>query len=122
MKGIVLSLLGALPCMAFGGTVVLVNDSPYNLTAVVLAADGTVVGNQEMPPQANKTWSGGWSGGSSSQTPYRVHWYCSDGGNEFSVCTNVSPGAMAVAQTCPGNKTCPLPKDKQPSADSQPEQ
>src|SRR3972149_2099669 len=94
----------------FAGTVNLYNDTTWPLTAEVLAADGSLLGKEQVDPRKTVTWSGGWSGGEVSQTPYTVRWLCLEGGQEFSTCYSVSPGSTVSATLCEGGKQCPVKK------------
>ena len=99
-------------------SVLLINDSPYELTAIVSAADGRNLGKVTLHPGEQNSWSTSYDrtdledvfDASSSTTPFSVVWECPYQGY-YSVCTNVSPGATVVASTCDGAKTCqPKPK------------
>ena len=94
----------------FAGTVNLMNDASVPLTARIIGADGSMLGEVDVPPRSRKTWSGGWAGGKESLTPYTVRWMCTVAGTEYSVCESVSSGATISPQICPGPKTCPEPK------------
>ncbi len=98
--------------VSFAGSVRLYNDSPFPLVAVVLAADGSVLGKTDVKPRSTIIWEGGWSGGPISQTPYTVRWLCSNGGKEYSTCTFVGQGAMAVAGECEGERICPQKREQ----------
>lgn len=102
---------------AFAGTVRLVNDSHYKLKAVIRAADGTELGNIDVPPQQTMSWNNYWGGVGNiqyndvSQTPYTVLWYCM-AGDPYSVCTGVSSGSTITASSCDGTKSCKEPPPK----------
>ncbi|HAZ15700.1 MAG: hypothetical protein A2Y28_03825 [Chlamydiae bacterium GWC2_50_10] len=95
---------------AFAGSVRLVNDTPFLLTADILSADDTLLGKKEVKPQETLIWEGSWSGSTHSETPYTVAWFCKEGGKEFSVSYSVGEGAAAMASLGEGPKLCPLPK------------
>lgn len=106
---IILFLLVA--SVAWAGTVRLVNDAAYPLSAVIRAADGTKLGELVVPAQQTMSWNSYWGGVGNiqyndvSQTPYTVLWYCSDG-TPFSVCQGVSTGSTVTALSCDGTKAC----------------
>ena len=90
----------------FAATVNLMNDASVVLTARVISADGTFLGEVDVAPQERKTWSGG----KESQAPYTVRWICPEAGTVYSVCEKVVSGASISPQVCSGPKTCPKPK------------
>ena len=109
------------------GSVRLVNDSPFKLTATVLAADGRNMGSVTLSPRDVKDWSDGFgtSGYSTEQgspisvTPYTIFWSCEDG-TEFSVCNNTGDAATVAAEACDGNRMCKPPQpSKRPQWRSQ---
>ncbi len=107
----------------FGSSVILYNDTPYELIAIVEGADGSFLGQQTILPGTQVTWSKDLSAiplktpdkPSVSLTPFRVIWKCPHGGY-FSLCSNAPAGGMVQATLCPGNHYCnPKPKkEKQP--------
>jgi hypothetical protein len=111
-----------LPILARAGTtdgsVMLLNDSPFILTAIVEASDGTFLGQFSIQPgqQSNFTTNVAptryqFPGTPAvSQTPYRVVWQCPSKGF-YSMCADVSPGAMCRANGCPGPRFC-SPKEE----------
>lgn len=109
MFRIVLFLL--ISTAAWAGTVRLVNDSAYQLTAVIRAADGTKLGELNVPAQQTMSWNSYWGGVGNiqyndvSQTPYTVLWFCPEGA-PFSVCQGVSTGSTVTALSCDGTKSC----------------
>lgn len=101
------------------GSVSLINDSPFILVVSIQSADGKTIAQKTLRP-GEQTSSitnldptelnlPGVSGG--SYTPYAVVWKCSNGGF-YSVCSNVSPGALIRATDCAGSYYC-KPKDKE---------
>jgi hypothetical protein len=94
-----------------------VNDSAYKLKAVIRAADGTELGNIDVPAQQTMSWNSYWGGVGNiqyndvSQTPYTVLWYCIAGA-PYSVCTGVSSGSTVTASSCDGTKSCKQPPPK----------
>ena len=102
----------------FADQISLMNDSPFVLTATILAADGTFLQqvtlqpgetrNQTTPSEVNTTSNEG-----ESMTPFTVIWKC-DYKGFYSMCTNVGPGYLVTANACNGSKYCePKPKKKE---------
>ncbi len=127
MRGI-LFLFILLPALLKAGTndgsVLLLNDSPFILTATVQASDGTFLGQFSIQPgqQRNFTTNLNPTGYArpgtpkTSLTPYTVIWQCPSEGH-YSMCTSVSPGALCKANDCPGNHFCsPKKEADQPPA------
>jgi hypothetical protein len=101
------------------GSVLLMNDSSFILTASVQASDGTFLGQFSIQPGQQKNFTTnlnptGYSHPGTpnvSLTPYTVIWQCPSEGY-YSMCTSVSPGALCKANDCPGNHFC-SPKQEQ---------
>lgn len=101
----------------------LLNDSPFTLTAVVQAADGTFLGQTEYTPGQQSTFvttlkptnlnAPGYY--DIALTPYIVVWKCPNGGF-YSVCTQVAAGSLVTANSCPsGPYYCqPKPEKQKP--------
>ncbi|MBN1914915.1 MAG: hypothetical protein JW769_03395 [Parachlamydiales bacterium] len=115
----ILFLLIAFPLFA-DYSVVLFNDSPFELTAQVQAANGTIIGKTTLKPGEQNIWRSDLSRTylntpntpKVSLTPFSVIWYCPYGGF-YSMCSNVPPGATVTANTCPGSRYCqPKPKEQ----------
>jgi hypothetical protein len=108
-------------CCLKAESVFLLNDSPYALTAIVQGADGSLLG--EVTIQAgeqntltvgdNRTQLNTPSTPRASITPFYVIWKCPYGGY-YSICSSITPGAMARASGGDGDRTCqPKPKKKE---------
>ncbi len=122
MRSLFAALLAIGVHCSLSASVYLLNDSPFPLKAVVIAANGTNVGEQEVQPGVT-TYMEDELGGSnptnremesfenysSSMTPYTVFWYCKDG-TLYSSCQDVSAGATVTANSCNGSKYCKPPK------------
>jgi hypothetical protein len=101
------------------GSILLMNDSPFILTAVVQASDGTFLAQFSIQPgqQRNFTTNVGPTRYQNpgqpdiSMTPYKVVWQCPSEGY-YSMCSEVSPGALCRANGCPGNHFCSPKQDK----------
>jgi hypothetical protein len=114
---LVLSLV-FFPYFIYAGTVRLINNSPYDLRAVIRGGDGSFLGEIVVKSQKESVWTDtygqyGMYGGSNSnmnenyrsKTPYTVLWYCLDGA-DYAVCDTVSTGAVVTAQGCAGARMC----------------
>lgn len=118
----------ALPYFLFAGTVRLVNNSPYDLRAVIRGSDGSFLGEMVVKSQRESVWTdtygqyGTFGGSNATQnnnnrsiTPYTVLWYCLDGA-DYAVCDTVSTGALVMSQGCMGARMCkPQKKEQYPS-------
>jgi hypothetical protein len=106
------------PFFLNANSVMLYNNSAYDLRAVIRGSDGSFLGEVIVPSQKEITWTDsygqyGMYGGSSSnpnknyqsRTPYTVLWYCQDG-TDYGVCDNVATGGLVIAQNCPGTRQC----------------
>jgi hypothetical protein len=105
------------------GSILLYNDSPFILTATIQASDGTYLGQFSIQPnqQQNFTQNLNPTGYDHpgkpdiSLTPYTVIWQCPSEGF-YSMCTNVSPGALVKANECPGYRFCSPKQDQKKEA------
>lgn len=100
------------------GSLFLYNDSPFILTAIVQASDGTYLGQFTVQPGQQKNFTQNLFAApyahpgtpQISLTPYTVIWQCPSKGF-YSMCTAVSPGALVTASDCPGPHFC-SPKEE----------
>lgn len=105
--------------MLSAGSVRLMNDSLYPLRAVIKGHDGTTLGEVSIQPQHAMGWNdayghvGYFGKGNAydeqinrSQTPYTIIWYCSEGGDPYSVCDNIPTGGTVTAESGVGNRIC----------------
>ncbi len=111
-----------LPLCVYAGTddggIMLINDSPFILTATIQASDGTFLGQFSIQPKQQKNFTTNLSytqyqrpgTPDVSLTPYTVIWQCPSEGF-YSMCTSVSPGSLCQANQCPGPHFC-APKQK----------
>lgn len=106
------------------GSILLINDSPFILTAVVQGYDGTYLGQFNVQPGQQRNFTTNMNPTNIvhpgtpdiSLSPYTVIWQCPSEGF-FSMCNDVSPGAMCRATVCPGPHYCtPKKEDKQAPA------
>ena len=106
------------PLLLQAGTVRLINNSPYDLRAVIRGSDGSFLGELVVKAQKETVWTDSYGqygtyGGanartnqnSRSVTPYTVLWYCLDGAS-YGVCDTISTGAVVTAQGCIGSRMC----------------
>ena len=97
----------------FTDSILLINDSGYDLTAEIRAANGDVLGSFQIGSGERQNFMVTLSRSqlktpnvpSNSITPYSVVWKCSYKGI-YSVNTGVSPGAMVRANSGDGGKYC----------------
>lgn len=100
------------------GTILLMNDSPFILTATIQAADGTYLGQITLQPGQQRNFTQNLSttpykypgAPDISMSPYTIIWQCSS--DEFySVCNGIGAGALVRANDCMGTRGC-KPKKK----------
>lgn len=105
---------------ADSGSIMLINDSPFILTATIQGAEGTFLGQFSIQPGQQKNFTTNLSSTgytkpgtpNVSLTPYTVVWQCPSEGY-YSMCTQVSPGSLCKANECPGPHFCsPKPEIK----------
>lgn len=102
----------------FAGSIKLVNNSLYDLKAVISGNDNTSLGEVIVGKNSFVYWSDipdeeGYLGGPEninknhpySYTPYRVLWLCMNG-SEFALCEVVHTGSTVNAKDCPGVQIC----------------
>jgi hypothetical protein len=105
-----------------GGTVRIMNDSPFPLNAEVISADGQSKGKLFLNPQQQLTWQDPPSSGNNvwSQTPYTVIFTCKDG-KQFGVSSGIQQGGLVMALSSSGDRYC-QPDKKQDSQSKSPSQ
>lgn len=122
-------LLALVPYLAIAGTnsgtVMLYNNSPYILTATIVASDGSYLGQFSMQPSQQRNFTQNLTNTEYTKpgtpdisiTPYTVIWQCASD-DYYSLCTGVAPGAMVRANDCSGYRICKGKPDqkKQPPA------
>jgi len=123
MKKLILFLILFFPAFLKAGTndgsIFLHNNTTYILTAVIVASDGSYLGQFSVQPgqQRNFTTNMFWTQyvhpgtPDISLTPYTVTWQCPSQGI-YAVCHGVSPGAYIKASDCDGGRFC-APKQEQ---------
>lgn len=109
-------------CLIIAAYLQLYNDSSTYLYVRVFGSDGSLITETSLAPQSTNIYSDQYtynqSNPTSTQTPYTVHWYCQDSGVDYSICTDVSDGALVSAESCSGSRQCP--QKKTPKQDSLP--
>ncbi len=102
----------------FGGSLRIFNDSPYQLTANILAADGSHQGSLTLAPQQQAQWQD-FSGGNSiwSQTPYTVILTCKNG-KQFGTINGVQQGGTVSVMSANGPRFCEKNKNDQQQGQS----
>lgn len=131
MRNILLGLSTATLMSCYGfSSVFLFNDSPYELKAVIVAANGSTLGEKVVASQATGYFEDtlGQSNPTSTEpqmqpptstsqypiVPYTVYWYCK-GGSLYSTSTEVSAGALASPSAGQGPKYCKEKQGQNPS-------
>lgn len=104
--------------LLFGGSIRIFNDSPYQLTADILAADGSHQGSLTLAPQQQAQWQD-FSGGNStwSQTPYTVILTCKNG-KQFGTINGVQQGGTISVMSVNGPRFCEKDKNDQQQGQS----
>ncbi len=115
------------PFFLHAGSVRLINNSPYDLRAVIRGNNGTILAELIVKSQKESDWADSYGqyglyGGANANvnqayrsiTPYQVAWYCTSG-EPFGVCDTVSTGAVVMSQGCMGNRQC-KPSSSQPGS------
>ena len=105
-------------------SVVLWNDSPFDLIAEVHASDGSLIEVVPVPAGNRANWVQNFgrahltlpSHPSGSLTPFTVVWKCSYQGL-YSVCSDVAPGSIVKANDCPGSRSCTPKPEKEKCPD-----
>jgi hypothetical protein len=98
----------------------LINDSPFELTAIVQSATGDFIGQQFLQPGEQKQWYSEIKKtvikelytASGSTTPFTVTWQCAYEGT-YSVSQNIAPGSVVKASEGEGSKTCKKKPEKE---------
>ena len=108
-----LSLFLIIGWSAFAGSVRIINDTAYTLTAEIQSADGNKKGSITIQPHANATWQEAAEGASVwSQTPYTVTFICTKSGNQYGIIDGVQQAATIQASMASGPRICRTPKKK----------
>ena len=117
-----LSLLSFAIYVAFlsESTLLLVNDTPFELSARVESQSGIILGTYDMQPYEQKNvvidtseFSAGNIGNRGYLlTPYTVIWMCKSKG-QYGIETNVSPGASVKATLSNGKHYCEPPEEEE---------
>jgi hypothetical protein len=101
------------------GTITVMNDSPYILTASVYANSGEYLGQATLQPGEQKNFTTNLSSTNLNRpghpdvsiTPYRIIWTCAKG-EVYSMTMEGSVGSYIRATTCPGQHLCSPSKEE----------
>lgn len=104
------------------GSVLLLNDAPFILSATIQGSDGTFLGQITLQPGEQKNFTQNLSptgyehpgAPQISLTPYTVIWQCASD-DYYSMCNNVSPGSLVRANDCFGYRICRPKKEAKPA-------
>lgn len=117
-KFLALIFLSLMSCGAFGASLFLINDSVWQLTSLIEAADGTNLDQVTLEPGEQFRWSTELYNSKAKEnqvavfslTPFTVTWLCPQKGT-YSVCSNVGSGATVSAQSGVGTYRCTTEKE-----------
>jgi hypothetical protein len=94
-------------------TVRLINDSPFPLSALILAATGEVMGRSSLEPLGQFSWENSQVDTSkNSMSPFTVVFHCQTDGGVYGTVNNVTTGAMVQASLSSGSRYCSPKKQK----------
>lgn len=115
-RSFIFSLLFA-PCALIAYSITLINDTEYDLTAVIRGKKGVLIEEVSIPKYQTQNWIydkkllPDLEGQSIKDlTPFTVSWMCL-GGKVFGVYPNVFPGMQISAKESPGAHFCEPKKD-----------
>ena len=115
MYSLIVWMMCSLPLFCLhGATVRLINDSPFPLSALILAATGEVMGRTTLAPQGQFSWeNSNVDTDKNSMSPFTVVFHCSTDGGTYGTVSNVTTGSMVQASTSTGARYCsPKPQKK----------
>ena len=106
------------------GSITLLNDSPYILTATVYTQSGDYLGQITLQPGEQKNFTSNLNSTNLNRpgmsdvsiTPYRIVWTCAGGGGVYSTCHDGSVGSFVRANSYPGPLYCSPKEEKQKPA------
>jgi len=112
-RGLIFAAIGLMiAAVGFGDSVILVNDSPFQLTAMVIDAQGNIRGQTVMRPAQQLSFTipmPSFQQPQAPMIPYTILWYCQDQ-TEYGIWTSINSGALVTAQGSTGQKVCKFPK------------
>lgn len=92
------------------------NDSPYKLDAVIISANGKVLGRAIVEVGDHITWTydnfGEIEYANKPSVPFTVIWYCHKGGTEYGIWPVATPGSRINAQGSSGPRICKMKDEK----------
>ena len=120
MKRTLFILLCILGSTLYGGSIRIINDTTYTLTAHIHSADGSNKGAITLSPQTISMWQDAIGGSYTwSQTPYRVTFYCTKSSNQYGVIDDISQAATIRASMASGPRICKEPKKDRQNKEKQ---
>lgn len=113
MKKVFFTLSCLICSSIFSYSLFLINDSPFELNAIIHSASGDFLGQGTLQPGEQKQWSSDIGrtkvreiyNSTGSTTPFTVTWQCSYEG-VYSVVQNVSPGQVVKSSQGDGSRSC----------------
>lgn len=100
----------------YSASLQLSNDSMFTLDAVIIDANGKVIGKTTVEPHTFIIWESDQKFdlqyANKSSVPYTVIWYCHQSGKEYGLWTGASPGSRITAQLSDGPKICKIKNEK----------
>lgn len=104
----ILWMMCSLPLFTLpAATVRIINDAPFPLSALILAATGEVMGRTSLDPQGQFSWENSQVDTSkNSMSPFSVIFHCQTDGGLYGTVNNVTTGAMVQASSASGARYC----------------
>lgn len=112
MRGKLFIILFMIPLLVNAASIKLINDTEYDLTAILRGKSGVLLGEIFVKSFYTEEWTYNASlyetppkGGINDFTPITVNWMCM-GGKVYAVCENAIPGMEITANECEGSHWC----------------
>ena len=118
----ILWMMCTLPLLSLhSATVRLINDSPFSLSALILAATGEVMGRSSLEPLAQFSWENSQVDTSkNSLSPFTVVFHCATDGGLYGTVNNVTTGSMVQASSASGARYCAPKKPEKGQKEEKP--